>query len=248
MYQTIIKIVLKLSRVLKLNAIFKIRSGIMKSVKWHSSIPDSRYIIGNYESNLANTRQSEVIQGKRFIDIGANAGYFSLLASRYGEPFKIHIAIEPMPGNIDLLKNHLEINDINNVIIEQIAISDKEGVIEFSNSDNLAANTYKKESTMFNNKTITVKTIDLNTFAIQNKLDDNCFIKIDVEGAELDVLKGGLTYLKTFKPKLLLATHDCHVKNVKKDCLDILESIGYKYVVLDDIKIDGQEDFLCIPV
>lgn len=245
MQQFILKAVLKILRAVRLSINFTVKSGMMKSAKWNSLIPDSRYILGTYEPNLALVIKNEVEQGKRLIDIGANAGYFSLLASKYGNKQLTHIAVEPMPENIHFLKQHIKINLADNIEIYQLAISDKIGEIEFSNSGNLAANTYKKESSMFKDDTIVVKTIDLNTFALKNKLDSNCFIKIDVEGAELDVLKGGLEFLKQHKPTLLLATHDCHVKDVKKDCLDLITSIGYKYQVLDDIKIDGQEDFLC---
>jgi FkbM family methyltransferase len=170
----------------------------MKGNKWNSSIIYSRCIIGNYEPNLTGIIKKEVIAGKVFVDIGANAGYFSLLASKYGKDSVKHFAVEPIPENITLLTAHLKINNVKNVEISQLAISDKVGEIEFYNSNNLAANTYKKESSMFrNNDVIVVKTVDLNTFAIQNNLGSNCFIKIDVEGAELDVLKGGLDYLKT---------------------------------------------------
>ena len=218
----------------------------MKDVKWSVAIPDSRYLLGVYEEDLGLRIKQAVLDGKRFVDIGANAGYFSLLASNFGNDSLRHIAVEPFPENVVLLKKHLAENNVENVEIEELAISDRTGELEFSNSGNLAANTYKSESSIFSDQRIKVKTASLDNFAEQKGLDGNCFLKIDVEGAEFDVLVGGKKYLTTHHPDLVLATHDNHVKGVKKDCLNFLIEIGYQINVLDDIKIDGQEDFLCI--
>ncbi|MGV6861812.1 MAG: FkbM family methyltransferase [Putridiphycobacter sp.] len=218
---------------------------MLKDALWNVSIPDSRYIIGNYEPNLADVIKGEMEKGKQLIDIGANAGYFSILASNYGDKSIEHFAFEPMPENLNLLKQHIKANHINNIKVYGFALSDKNGEIEFSNSKNLAANTYKQESSMFRGEKIKVKTIQLDSFEDKDLVAKNCFLKIDVEGAELDVLNGAKKFLEVNKPNLLLATHDCHVKNVKRDCLIFLENLGYSCQVLDDIKIDGQEDFLC---
>ncbi|MCB9225115.1 MAG: FkbM family methyltransferase [Crocinitomicaceae bacterium] len=240
-----LKIILKSLRTLGVNSLFKIRKGVLKGQKWSVSIPDSRYIAGEYEEALSELVVDQVSKSKRFIDIGANAGYFSLVAAKYGQKDVEHLAIEPFPENVDLLNKHLSVNNIKDVNVKEMAISDQNGEIEFSDSGNLAANTYKTESSVFSNKVIKVKTMTLDQLAEENQLNESCFLKIDVEGAEYDVLKGGKIYLSQFKPDLVLATHDNHVKGVKVDCLNFLSEIGYKCSTLADVKIDGQEDFFC---
>ncbi len=192
----LLKIGLKIQRKFNPNKFKKIQSGFLKGKLWKIAIPDSRYIIGNYEPELAKIIFNEIQLGKQFVDIGANAGYFSLLASENST--KKVISIEPIPQNIQFLKEHIEINRIENIEILPIAISDKIGEIEFSNSDNLSANTYKKESVMFKGEGIKVQTITLQELAKRNSLDANCFIKIDVEGAEFDVLEGGKEFLEKY--------------------------------------------------
>lgn len=239
------KIILKAVRKFGGNKLMKIRAGVLKGYRWSVAIPDSRYLLGSYEEDLSRRIQKQVKEGKRLVDIGANAGYFSLIAARNGKAEINHIAVEPFPANVQLLQSHLKENNISNVLIEEIAIADKSGEIEFSNTPNLAANTYKSESSIFSKNVIKVRAEDLDSFSERHHLDSNCLIKIDVEGAEFDVLKGGKNFLQTHHPNIVLATHDCHVKGVRDDCLNFLNSIGYSYEVLEDEKIDGQEDFFC---
>ena len=244
MPQILWKIVYKVMRSSNSRKNLRIKSGQCEHLKWNVSVTDSRYLLGTYEPELAKIVEREVKEGKRFVDIGANAGYFTLLAAR-NNPEIAHLAIEPFPENVALLKEHLFINDFANTKVLQVAVSDEVGEVEFSDSGNLAANTYKTESTIFRGNKIKVKTTTLTELAKSNDLDAECFIKIDVEGAELDVLQGGIDYLQKFHPDIVLATHDNHVKGVKDKCLNLLEGIGYQITALEDIKIDGQEDFIC---
>lgn len=239
------RILLKARRSFGSQKLLKIKKGVLKGVKWSVAVPDNRYILGVYEEDLGLRIKKAVSEGKRFVDIGANAGYFSLLASNFGSDSVRHLAVEPFPENVALLKKHLTVNNMQNVEVKELAVSDRTGELEFSNSGNLAANTYKSESSIFTDQLIKVKTTSLDALADHKGLDGNCFLKIDVEGAEFDVLRGGKKYLTTHHPDVVLATHDNHVKGVKKDCLDFMTEIGYQINVLDDIKIDGQEDFLC---
>ena len=242
------KVYYKIIRKAKINSIFKIKAGPLKGYVWHVSIPDNRYLLGNYEPAMANIIEKAVRKNFRFVDIGANAGYFSLLAHKGCMPDKKPISIEPNPENIHLLKAHFRLNNIEAFDLEEMAISNQSGVIQFSNSDNLAANTYKQESSVYKNSTIEVKTNTLDYIAEKYNLDKFSLVKIDVEGAELDVLQGGYAFIKKYHPNILLATHNCHVANVKEDCLAYLKELGYSFEPIEDNKIEGQADFLCTKI
>jgi FkbM family methyltransferase len=239
------KIFFKLLRVIRISYTTKIKAGPLRGSYWHVKIPDSRYLLGIYEPEMADIIVKAVRDGKQFVDIGANAGYFSLLAHKYCHDNKTPISVEPMPENIKLLELHFKLNNIQNHTIEALAISDRSGSIQFSNAPNLAANTYKQESSMHQYDSIDVPTNTLSFIAEKYKLAENCLVKIDVEGAELDVLKGGADFITTYKPSILLATHNCHVPNVKEDCLAFLQKIGYQTTPIADVKIPGQADFFC---
>ena len=239
----IYKLIIKIVRIVNPDKMIKIKSGYLKNKLWSISIPDSRYVMGTYEPKLADIIVRELRSGKQFVDIGANSGYFTMLAATISS--KQVIAIEPIPGNLKILSNHLRINNINNVKLCEQALSLTTGDVQFSLTKNLAANTYKEESPLYKkseNKLI-VSTSSLSDFSRDFSLDSNSFLKIDVEGAEFDVLKGGEDFIKRYHPDMMLATHNCHVDGVRERCLQFLDELGYTWVEIEDDKIEGQADF-----
>ena len=245
MMRFIYKAYYKLIRKMGIAKTAKIKNGPLKGYLWKTSVPDNRYILGDYESAMTKIIQNTLKNGVRFVDIGANAGYFSLLGHQLCEENRKPISVEPNPENIQLLKAHFHLNKILKYNIEAVAISNQNGTIQFSDSGNLAANTYKQESSIYCKNTIEVKTITLNALMAKYQLDSNTLIKIDVEGAELDVLMGGEDFIKNFHPAILLATHNCHVPNVEENCLAYLQKMGYKLNPIADHKIPGQADYFC---
>ena len=73
-------------------------------------------------------------------------------------------------------------------------------------------------------------------------------IKIDVEGAEYDVLKGARETLVSKKPKILLATHDYHLPGVQQQCKDFLKNLGYSLTVVPGHNkiYAGLDDYIAI--
>jgi len=241
------KIRVKLKVMLRSDGRSVIKKGLGSGLIWTHKVSDLRYLLGEYEPALSAWLKQKMEEGKSFIDIGANAGYFSLLAAKYKiEKSQQIFAVEPMQANIDLIKKHVNWNNYSEINIIPVAIADTERMVEFSASENLAANTYSETSTLHKNSpkiSIEAKSLDniINGLKIENFV-----IKIDVEGAELDVLKGGKKTLEAHKPELILATHECHVKGVEQDCLDFLHAIGYTCVPIEDEKfVVGQQDYLC---
>lgn len=235
---------LELRKFLSKGDFLQISRGRLKNYWWSRHISDPRYLMGMYETNQAKLIIDYLAASKRFVDIGANAGYYTLLASKHS-PAR-HLAIEPLPSNFIRLKEHCRLNRVEHVDFLEAAVSSHNGTVEFSDSGNDAANTYKKESSLNMDKTITVATITLDQLAADYQLDEKVVLKIDVEGAEGDALEGGMNYLKTCHPPILLATHDCHVAGIKDKCLEILKNLGYECQLVQDSKISGQDDFLCL--
>lgn len=74
-----------------------------------------------------------------------------------------------------------------------------------------------------------VESFNLDSFSEQNKITPN-IIKIDVEGAEMLVLKGAINILKQYKPRIFLSTHSVELE---KECLDFLKSLGYQLELIE---------------
>ncbi len=135
--------------------------------------------------------QTEVFEkllkpGMTFVDVGANIGYFTLLAARaVGSTGRV-VAFEPDRGNFSLLQNNVERNGYQNVELVQEAVSDKAGTATFYlKKENLSAHSLVREE---NTTEVQVETVSLDEFFKNKPIPD--VIKIDVEGAEPAVLIG----------------------------------------------------------
>lgn len=241
------KILVKLSQKLNPNGFSAIQTGIGKGIYFSNQISDTRYVLGSYETEIAEKLVGLIKLGYSFIDVGANVGYYSMLADKNRiSSDQIFFAIEPFQKNIDIIKTHFEKNSINKVEIIQKVISNIEKKVEFSATENHAANTYLSESEFYHKADkVVIDAVSLDSICA-NYSFDKLVIKIDVEGAEWEVLEGMKECLTKFQPKILLATHECHVKGIEKKCIHYLKELGYTCTAIDENKfVEGQSDYWC---
>lgn len=149
-------------------------------------------------------------------DIGGNIGINSLLFSKIAKQIYI---FEPYRRNIFYLFRIIHINNVLNVKIIPKAVSDENGFSYFIKGDSNAT------GKLNGGGNIKVPTISIDTFCLQNDVIPS-FLKIDVEGYEFSVLKGGENILKKNNPKLLIELHGN--SNMKK-CFYYLKKLGYTY-------------------
>jgi FkbM family methyltransferase len=195
--------------------------GKLKGKKLFVKSGSIRYILGIYEPNKAKLFEKFIQRGKVFYDIGAHIGYFTLMASLLvGESGKV-ISFEPNPQNIGYLRKHMKINNRNNVTIIEAAVSSKNGVAFFDNDKPSI------RGHLSPNGKLKVKTISIDSLIKFIELPPPNFIKIDAQGAELQVLKGAKQTLLEYDPILFFATHSGKLHN---DCICFLESIGYNVI------------------
>lgn len=230
------------------DTLLSIQGGPLKGLQFNLNI-GTEYLLGSYELDSLELILDKIGPNDVVYDLGANAGYYAMAMAQKTKQ-KIY-AFEPMPVNIERLKKHLNVNSVGNVEIKAMAISDHSGEIEFSNVASLVGNTYVQSSPHFEetSNTFKVPTNSIDNLVFGNeKLKPPNIIKIDVEGAEFDVLKGAERTIKEFRPILLLATHDVHLPGVKKDCLEFLDKMKYKVTPTDVAKSVKQlEDFIAFP-
>jgi FkbM family methyltransferase len=221
---------------------------------WWSTAYNYDYLLGTYEDPEAlQLFTSWLKEGVVLYDLGANIGYYALMANQYIGNGVVY-SFEPMPGNIAVFKKHLELNkDLiknDNIRLLPYAVSDADREVMFSeNSKAMEGNTYIDKSSVFKTATgnFSVQSYSIDSLVKQGyRVPD--ILKIDVEGAEYDVLKGAMHTLQQFHPKILLATHDTHLPGVKDQCISLLKSLGYHIIPIDSSKkaVSGLEDFIAI--
>src|SRR5579872_1601174 len=181
-------------------AIFPILQGKLQGRKWIVGSSNHGCWLGSYEYRKRLLFEKTVAEGDCVFDIGANVGFYTLLASalvgRRGHVF----AFEPEPSNIAYLKKHVKINGVQNVRIIEAAVSDHDGQGHFERG---IENT---EGKLSDSGALVVNCVDLDRMISDAGLYPPNVIKIDVEGGELEVLRGSTQLLAAHHPTIFLAT------------------------------------------
>ncbi|MDD5312470.1 MAG: FkbM family methyltransferase [Dehalococcoidia bacterium] len=151
-------------------------------------------LTGTYEEYTSFVFKQYVKKGMTVLDIGANIGYFTLLAaSLVGEGGKVY-AFEPEPKNYNLLVKNVELNSYNNIVAVPKAVSDRVDELQlFIDRVESGGHSLFKESARRGNIN-SVESVTVSTTSIDEFFGDNQsiidVIKIDIEGAEVLALKG----------------------------------------------------------
>jgi FkbM family methyltransferase len=192
-----------------------------------------RYFPSNYEAENFAFLKTSCKRGAVVLDIGAHIGLFSTIAAKIAGNIGKVFAFEPAPKTVPVLQQTIRINKLETVI-EPIndAMGSSKGTITFYASDEEADNSNSlvsyKQDRKLNGVEVNVNTID--NFVLSRKLCHVDFIKIDVEGAEYDTLRGGKAVFEKFRPAFILAIHPEPIHK-KGDCLediyDLLIALNY---------------------
>ncbi len=230
------------------NYFVQILEGRLKGLKWGLHASEFKCLIGTYESETQEVFEKYIEPNHTVYDIGANVGYFSLFASIItGEMGKVY-SFEPIKDNLNMLTKHVDLNNINNVVVYNYAIADCDKNIKFTNSENKSANTYITNSPMFDSSpVINIQARSLDSLFIEDKLSPPNFIKIDIEGAEYDALKGAQEIIKKYCPVIYISTHENHLKGVESLCKLFLSTLNYELTLINvNHDTPGIKDYIAV--
>ena len=156
-----------------------------------------------------------------FFDIGANIGIYSLIMAK--EKNCKTYSFEPVKKTQELLQQNIRLNKLDNKIsIEPYGLSNKDDTV-------FITNTLGGRNHITNHKKNTEKIIvkKLDSYIKQGRRE-NTVLKIDVEGHEMNVLEGGLKFIKKYKPKILVEIELKHTTKEKiKNTFNILDNLDY---------------------
>jgi FkbM family methyltransferase len=179
-------------------------------------------------------------QGDVVVDIGANIGYYTIIAAGIvGKEGKI-FAFEPEPGNFELLSKNVTLNGFSNIHLQNKAISDKNGNVRlYLDKANLGAPSFSEKNIFIEKGNfIDVKTLTLDGYLEDSKFDQKLdFIKIDAEGAEGLIIKGAQKSLQDNNAIILMEFWPYGQKNIGTDpqkLLNTLSDLKYKIKIIDD--------------
>lgn len=198
----------------------RILSGPLRGKKWIAGAASHGYWLGTYERNVLRAFRDVVHAGATVYDIGANVGLYTLLASQRVGAAGCVYAFEPVERNLAYLKRHVRLNEAENCRILEVAVGDVEGKTRFAQS--LQSHSMGRLSSD-GDLEVGCVTLDGCVYGPAG-LRPPDVLKIDVEGAEREVLRGVSRTIAEFHPTVFLEVHGTEQHH---DCRDFLRSAGY---------------------
>lgn len=215
-------------RLVPRDAVLRVLSGPLRGRRWIAGAATNGCWLGTYERFAQRIFVEHIRPGSVVYDVGANAGFFTLLASKLaGAPGAVY-AFEPLEHNLRYLREHLRLNCTDNVQVVPMAVSDQIGPVRFAAAHNPAMGGLAASGE------IEVQSTTLD--ALASMLAPPSFIKMDIEGAEHAALSGAVELLRRAHPVILLSEHGWEQH---ERCGRLLERLGYEVKLLVDGTSDG---------
>ena len=177
--------------------------GLRMKVDWKTQ---RSFAYGTWEPAVTQILQTEVQPGMTVLDIGAHVGYYTLLLAKCVGPAGRVFSFEPMPHNFARLTENIQLNSLSQVTPVHTAVLARSGTLEVNAPE---AEPYSGSISLYEDygtPRLRVRATSLDEFAISS-LKQLDFIKLDVEGAETEVLEGGERTVQRFRPVFLIELH-----------------------------------------
>lgn len=190
----------------------RIRSGPCEAMWW--SIPTrTRFLRGTYEAQFAHFISAALKPNDVFWDVGAHFGYYTLLVSRRLTTGKC-LSFEPDPDNRWYLRHHISWNELANVTVFPWAVASTDATRSFGGGGTGAGK--------LDGGNLQVQTRSIDSLVESGTCPAPTFMKIDTEGAEVEVLSGKV--LEGRSTVLCIATHG---QELHAECKRRTEAMGY---------------------
>lgn len=163
------------------------------------------------------------------LDVGAGAGWYALLAAARATRGRIY-AFEPVSFKRSTLEQNLALNSTaSRITVERHALSNQSGVGQMQTTAAQSTPDRHREDELIRSEEVPVETLD--GWMAKRSLRKVDWVRVNVNGRELDVLRGGIRTLQQRRPRLLIRINKPHLR--KRDCTDMdieafLVKQGYK--------------------
>ena len=197
----------------------RVRSGPLRGMVLDVDPRALDIVIGRYEPSIQAVIETTLTPGEVAFDIGANLGYFTLvMATRVGSGGRV-VSFEPDPDMVSALKRNIarNLDDTHGVIPLSAAVGGRAGRVRFARGWRATRGQVVADG---GDLEVEMMTVD----AAADRFGAPRILKIDVEGAESDVLQGAATVLKNERPLVLVEVHS---SALERRCAELLEGFGY---------------------
>jgi FkbM family methyltransferase len=219
-------------------SVVTIRSGVAAGLRWrryHRFV--NAYWLGNYELDVQLALQRLLQAGDVFYDVGANAGFFTILAGRLvGSGGKV-FAFEPLSENVDTLRDQIELNGLPWCEVVPVAVSARSGAqtLAYEQGNNAMAHLGARGAK--DDCEIQVQTVTLDGFVAGHPFPS--LIKVDVEGAEAEVLEGAASVIRAGADVIL----ELHEPKTAMEADQVFRQVGYHFESLNGRSVERPRGF-----
>ncbi|NJK47790.1 FkbM family methyltransferase [Candidatus Gracilibacteria bacterium] len=215
-----------------------IKHGVAAGLKFNAGAYNLDTALGTYEMSVQETLSQYLKPGDIFYDIGANVGFFTILAAKLvGSSGKVY-AFEPEAVNVATLQHNIQINRFTHVSAIAKAVSRTTGQAElllaaYSGGHTLATVGSRADA----RDIINIDVVSIDDLLKQKEIDPPTLVKIDVEGAEIDVLYGMTQTIQEYQPIILYEVDDRNKEimlSKREEIASFLREYGYEIENLAD--------------
>jgi FkbM family methyltransferase len=200
-------------------------------------IPVTILRTGQWQPEIWDSLRPSLPAGGVFLDVGAHIGYFSIKAAPRIGPTGHVVSFEPNPETVALLRDNVEANRASNVTIEPIACTDREQTLTLyaTSIANTGASSLARDNAKIWGgapRAYQVRARPIDDVIRELNLSRVDAVKVDVEGAEVSVLRGAIGTLKRFHPKLVVEVSRRQLASFQttpEELAALIKSAGYNY-------------------
>jgi FkbM family methyltransferase len=222
-------------RLLPRGLVVPVLQGPLRGARWIVGSGTHGCWLGWYEAEKQRMFASHVLPGSVVYDVGANVGFYTLLASKLAGSEGAVYSFEPLPRNVEHLQRHVELNDCRNVEIWPVAVGNEEGRRRFDPADGAST------GRLSDGGSLEVETVAIDSLVESGRIKPPNMLKIDIEGGETDMLRGAERTLRRLGPTIFLAAHGSQNRT---DCLTILSALGYTLSAIGSRDLANADEFL----
>jgi FkbM family methyltransferase len=194
------------------------------------------YVTGEYEPSTTRLFKSLLARGDRVIDVGANVGYFTLLAAKCVGNSGSVVAFEPIPELRRRLEENLQLNQLHNCEVRAEAVCNEAGTRDFFQGPPDHVGISSLRNLEGHASVHRVRTVCLDdVIPADTKV---ALIKIDIEGAECHAIEGMMSRLERHHPDLIVEVTDGYLQAMGRSARHLyacLQALGYRgYMIADN--------------
>ena len=236
--------------------LYKSRHGFSIFLNIENNV-DKAIFFETFERGTINLFKRLVEPGMTIFDIGANIGFYSLVAStKLKNTGKIY-AFEPADIPYNQFRKNIEINNLTNVQLMKLGVAEKDGTVSFNICDDDAFNSIGSAPMREVKQTLQIEVVAIDSFCAKENISQIDILKMDTEGAEFLILSGGKGVFSSEKAPIVFCEYNRITakgyENTLNDYEQLLKDYGYQIFELEgerlkkfDSTTSTKSDIVCM--